>query len=225
MYKVPETKKGRLGKRQIIVVEKNKLPTKQKVKSKFVLVKSTQMLHDKDCHYVSRVKYYEEVNSIDEQQEIRFCKKCYRKAVLRNGVTDFSNYDVYNDFFEKNGVDERILFDLFVRNHARATVLSNAIRIQCKEDTWKLNLSSYSGNIILEHNNYVRSMFGNRYMDKGFHRQKIKAKTVSGALKYVMTYDYEKGHPKDEQFLEIFEKTMEDVITRQLNKELEEEAI
>ena len=88
MYKVQETKKGCLGKRQIIVVEKNKLPTKQKVKSKFVLVKSSQMLHDKDCQYVSRAKYYEEVNSIDEQQENRFCKKCYRKAVLRNGVTD-----------------------------------------------------------------------------------------------------------------------------------------
>lgn len=71
----------------------------------------------------------------------------------------------------------------------------------------------------------IISKSGNRYMDKGFHRQKIKAKTVSGALKYVMTYDYEKGHPKDEQFLEVFEKTMEDVMTRQLNKELEEEAI
>lgn len=195
------------------------MPTKQKIKSKFVLVKSSQMLHDKDCQYVSRVKYYKEVNSIAEQKGIRFCKKCYRKAVLRNGVTDFHNYDVYNGFFEKNGVDERLLFDLFVKNHARATVLSDAIRIQCKEDTWKLDLSSNFGNIILEHNNYIRSMFGNRYMDKGFHRQKIKDKTVSGALKYVMTYDYEKGHSIDKQFFEVFIKTMEDVITRQLNKE------
>ena len=73
-------------------------------------------------------------------------------------------------------------------------MLPVGIRIYCGDDRWRIRWKSTEGASVLEHNNYVRTLAGERYFGKGYHEQHIRPNTVTSALHYLMAYDYQAYH-------------------------------
>lgn len=87
-----------------------------------------------------------------------------------------------------------LLTRLFVEKRAKAEMLPVGIRIYCGDDCWRIRWKSTEGASVLEHNNYVRTLAGERYFTKGYHEQHIRPNTVTSALHYLMAYDYQAYH-------------------------------
>lgn len=106
------------------------------------------------------------------------------------------------EFFDKHKVPKDILDELLVKCKAQVTVVADYyVEISCHEDTWRIALNSIEGEVNIKHNNYFQSFFGERYITKGFHHQNIPDRTLEGALKYIMAYDYRKFHNPNEIML------------------------
>ena len=84
-----------------------------------------------------------------------------------------------------------VLKDLFVNHQAQITIASGYIEIHCDKDTWRIPLKLINGQAELLHNNYTRTYAGRRVIDSGYHEQILPKKTVKGALKYILEYDYD----------------------------------
>lgn len=169
--------------------------------NRFVKSNRTGIIHDKNCHYVRKLKNYSELNDIAKYSEESFCKKCFRNTVIKYGINDDSEYQICEEFFDRNQVPTKVLYKLFVQLEAKVIVHKRYMRIFCNEDSWRLYFSSCENDVLLEHNNYAVSYDGCRYMDeKHYHKQVLKVQTVEYALEYLMTYDYEKWHQEKENF-------------------------
>ena len=157
--------------------------------TKYVHSKKAKVLHDRDCPYVRMIssKNARITERFDWGGELRHCKVCYRKAVLRNGFKDNQNYDAYMMFFNKHKVSTELLYELFVECGAKASIKGDYVEIHCNEDTWRILLKSKEGEVELKHNNYVRNFLGERYFVKGYHKQNIQDKTLAGVMKYRMS--------------------------------------
>lgn len=178
------------------------------------------VLHDKECSCIEVIN--SENTSIVEQfcqlEEAENCQARYWKVVLHNGVTDINNVEKYIDFFNKHNVSTELLYKFFVECKAKTKIKGNYIEIFCHEDTWRIAVNIKDNGVYLEHNNYVRNFFGERYFTQGYHKQNILDQTLVGALMYIMNYDYNQLHnPKqtlakniEKIFLEEFEKVFEE---------------
>ena len=113
---------------------------------------------------------------------------------MRNGVKDVSDCEICEKFFDEKQVSTSLLTRLFVEKGAEAKMLPVGIRIYCGDDRWRIRWKSEKGASVLEHNNYVRTIEGERYFTKGYHEQHIRPNTVTSALHYLMAYDYEAYH-------------------------------
>lgn len=170
------------------------LPLPIKVTRNFVITKSSGILHDRECFYVRRIRHGRQINKIEPDTEVRFCKWCQRKAVVRNGMKDVSDCEICEKFFDEKQVSTSLLTRLFVEKRAEAEMLPVGIRIYCGDDYWRIRWKSTEGASVLEHNNYVWTLAGERYFTKGYHEQHIQPNTVTCALHYLMEYDYEAYH-------------------------------
>ena len=169
-------------------------PPPIKVTRNFVITKQSGILHDRECFYVRRIRHGRQINKIEPDIEVRFCKWCQRKAVVRNGVKDVSDCEICEKFFDEKQVSTSLLTRLFVEKRAEAEMLPVGIRIYCGDDYWRIRWKSEKGASVLEHNNYVRTLAGERYFTKGYHEQHIRSNTVTSALHYLMAYDYTAHH-------------------------------
>lgn len=183
--------------------------------TKYVGSKKAKVLHDKDCPYIKMInsKNVRIAEQFYMGEKLRYCKVCYRKAILRNGIKDIHNYNIYKEFFGKHKISTELLYELFVECEADASIKGDYVEICCNEDTWRIPLKSRDSEVDLKHNNYVRNFFGERYFGKGYHKQNIPDKTLTGALTYIMTYNYDKLHNP--------EKTAIKNITKILTEEFE----
>ena len=170
------------------------LPLPIKVTRNFVITKRSGILHDRECFYVRRIRHGRQINKIEPDTEVHFCKWCQRKAVIRNGVKDVSDCEICEKFFDEKQVSTSLFTRLFVEKRAEAEMLPVGIRIYCGDDYWRIRWKSTEGASVLEHNNYVRTLAGERYFTKGYHEQHIQPNTVTCALHYLMEYDYEAYH-------------------------------
>ena len=170
------------------------LPLPIKVTLNFVITKRSGILHDRECFYVRRIRHGRQINKIEPDTEVHFCKWCQRKAVIRNGVKDVSDCEICEKFFDEKQVSTSLFTRLFVEKRAEAEMLPVGIRIYCGDDYWRIRWKSTEGASVLEHNNYVRTLAGERYFTKGYHEQHIQPNTVTCALHYLMEYDYEAYH-------------------------------
>ena len=76
-------KKNPAGKRILWKEKKPVLPPQPiKVTRNFVITKRSGILHDRECFYVRRIRHGSQINKIEPNTEVRFCKWCQRKAVL-----------------------------------------------------------------------------------------------------------------------------------------------
>lgn len=165
-----------------------------KVTHNFVITKRSGILHDRECFYVRRIRHGRQINKIELDTEVRFCKWCQRKAVIRNGAKDVSDCEICEKFFDEKQVSTSLLTRLFVEKRAQAKMLPVGIRIYCGDDCWRIRWKSTEGASVLEHNNYVRTLAGERYFTKGYHEQHIRPNTVTSALHCLMAYDYQAYH-------------------------------
>ena len=169
-------------------------PPPIKVTRNFVITKRSGILHDRECFCVRRIRHGRQINKIEPDTEVRFCKWCQRKAVVRNGVKDVSDCEICEKFFDEKQVSTSLLTRLFVEKRAKAEMLPVGIRIYCGDDCWRIRWKSTEGASVLEHNNYVRMLAGERYFTKGYHEQHIRPNTVTSALHCLMAYDYQAYH-------------------------------
>ena len=165
-----------------------------KVTRNFVITKRSGILHDRECFCVRRIRHGRQINKIEPDTEVRFCKWCQRKAVVRNGVKDVSDCEICEKFFDEKQVSTSLLTRLFVEKGAEAEMVPVGIQIYCGDDYWRIRWKSEKGASVLEHNNYVRTIEGERYFTKGYHEQHIRPNTVTSALRYLMAYDYTAHH-------------------------------
>ena len=169
-------------------------PPPIKVTHNFVITKRSGILHDRECFCVRRIRHGRQINKIEPDTEVRFCKWCQRKAVVRNGVKDVSDCEICEKFFDEKQVSTSLLTRLFVEKGAEAEMVPLGIQIYCGDDYWRIRWKSEKGASVLEHNNYVRTIEGERYFTKGYHEQHIRPNTVTSALRYLMAYDYTAHH-------------------------------
>ena len=169
-------------------------PPPIKVTHNFVITKRSGILHDRECFCVRRIRHGRQINKIEPDTEVRFCKWCQRKAVVRNGVKDVSDCEICEKFFDEKQVSTSLLTRLFVEKGAEAEMVPVGIQIYCGDDYWRIRWKSEKGASVLEHNNYVRTIEGERYFTKGYHEQHIRPNTVTSALRYLMAYDYTAHH-------------------------------
>ena len=169
-------------------------PPPIKVTRNFVITKCSGILHDRECFYVRRIRHGSQINKIEPDTEVRFCKRCQRKAVIRNGVKDVSDCEICEKFFDEKQVSTTLLTRLFVEKGAEAEMVPVGIQICCGDDYWRIRWKSEKGASVLEHNNYVRTIEGERYFTKGYHEQHIRPNTVTSALRYLIAYDYTAHH-------------------------------
>ena len=169
-------------------------PPPIKVTRNFVITKCSGILHDRECFYVRRIRHGSQINKIEPDTEVRFCKRCQRKAVIRNGVKDVSDCEICEKYFDEKQVSTSLLTRLFVEKGAEAEMVPVGIQICCGDDYWRIRWKSEKGASVLEHNNYVRTIEGERYFTKGYHEQHIRPNTVTSALRYLMAYDYTAHH-------------------------------
>ena len=189
--KKPGQKQNPAGKRILWKEKKPVLPPQPiKVTRNFVITKRSGILHDRECFYVRRIRHGSQINKIEPDTEVRFCKWCQRKAVLRNGLKYVSDCEKCEKFFDEKQVSTRLLTRLFVEKRAEAEMVPLGIRIYCGDDCWRIRWKSEKGASVLEHNNYVRTLAGGRYFTKGYHDQHIRPNTVNSAIHYLMAYDY-----------------------------------
>lgn len=169
-------------------------PPPIKVTRNFVITKRSGILHDRECFCVRRIRHGSQINKIEPDTEVRFCKWCQRKAVVRNGVKDVSDCEICEKFFDEKQGSTSLLTRLFVEKGAEAEMVPVGIQIYCGDDYWRIRWKSEKGASVLEHNNYVRTIEGERYFTKGYHEQHIRPNTVTSALRYLMAYDYTAHH-------------------------------
>ena len=87
-----------------------------------------------------------------------------------------------------------VLKDMFVNHQAQIAIADDYIEIHCNRDTWRIPIKLKNGQAELLHNNYTRTYNGRRVIDSGYHEQILPKKTVEGALKYILEYDYDLFH-------------------------------
>lgn len=104
------------------------------------------------------------------------------------------NYEKCRAFFNRYDVPTEILNKLFVGCKAKVIMKEHYMEIRCHEDTWRIYPKSQGDDVDLSHNNYVRTFFGERNFEKGYHKQIITDKSLAGTLKYIMNYNYKKFH-------------------------------
>lgn len=104
------------------------------------------------------------------------------------------NYEKCRAIFNRYDVPTEILNKLFVECKAKVIMKEHYMEIRCHEDTWRIYSKSKSDDVDLSHNNYVRTFFGGRNFESGYHKQIITDKSLVGTLKYIMDYNYKKFH-------------------------------
>lgn len=155
-----------------------------------------EMLHDKVCPYLG-IQGDEKMqldDLIDWAKRYRCCQRCRRIALVHNGITDIENYEIHYNFFDRYKISLVVLQELFVKHQAQVSYVDGCIEIQCNKDTWRIPVKLNNGQAKLWHNNYTRTFTGRRVIDSGYHEQILPKKTVEGALKYILEYDYDLFH-------------------------------
>lgn len=148
------------------------------------------------------------------------------KSAIERTQSEDTNYEKCRAFFNKYDVPTEILNKLFMECKAKAIMKEHYMEVSCHEDTWRIYPKSKSDDVDLSHNNYVRTFFGGRNFESGYHKQIITDKSLAGTLKYIMDYNYKKFHnPQkalkqsikrgfEEEFEKGFERAFEKAFSR-----------
>lgn len=143
---------------------------------KYAYSQKEKVLHDRDCEFVAGIsnENFRMKESFDTG--MRFCPKCYRKGLIRSGITDDGKrIAAYVRFFGEIHASAEDLRRLLIEHRA---VLRwedrDTMDFHVKEDHWKI-VHDRNGYRLL-HNNYIVLEDYTRHFTQGFHEQYIYGK-------------------------------------------------
>lgn len=159
-------------------------------KYRYIYSKSDKTVHDKSCHLVEKIQYwdFEALETFPEEEKLCSCCKgrMYVRVAIQN---DNSHFHWYWRFFERGKVPTYVLKRFFFYKGAELSMpAANIFRIRYKEDSWLLSTDK-QGKYMLRHNNYS-IVDGERIMGTGFHLQKHYPTSLTGIICYIEDYDW-----------------------------------
>ena len=142
---------------------------------KFAIVTSgkKQTLHDKTCKQLREIAD-EKIKFIKAfpQQKYSICNVCHLLICLRIGAKDKNKSKEYKTFFKKANATNDLICKTYIDYKLQTRIQNEStIIVWSKEDTWKIEVASQYGNVILWHNNYYIAKDGKRKTLPEFHNQ------------------------------------------------------
>ncbi len=162
------------------------------IKCRFVWSSSQRLLHDKNCRYVKRIKQSNKVMSKKKNCVLgmQLCK-CCRQAILLRYLLGNDYMDYYKSLFDT--VSMNTLDTLILKKKAEMITYRDFLHLTCEEDEWLIRLAG-EGRVTLWHNNYVRTLDGERYFKNGYHLQIDGIISLAVALNTIVNYRYDGSH-------------------------------
>lgn len=106
------------------------------------------------------------------QQKYSICNVCHLLICLRIGAKDKNKGKEYKTFFKKANATNDLIFKTYTDYKLQTRIQNEStIIVWSKEDTWKIEITSQYGNVILWHNNYYIAKDGKRKTLPEFHNQ------------------------------------------------------
>lgn len=132
-----------------------------------------QTLHDKTCKQLREIAD-EKIKFIKAfpQQKYSICNVCHLLICLRIGAKDKNKGKEYKTFFKKANATNDLIFKTYIDYKLQTRIQNEStIIVWSKEDTWKIEITSQYGDVILWHNNYYIAKDGKRKTLPEFHNQ------------------------------------------------------
>lgn len=159
---------------------------------RYIHSKKSKVFHDRDCPNAESIpdEHFRMCREFPVNRKP--CKQCYRKALIRAGLTeDFKRIGAYERVFDLLGAETQDLHTLLIKNGA---VLygagSDYVCIRLREDRWIIRARQSACE--LYHNNYTISQGYERIFIKGFHLQQYRGKPIFRNFVRILTeYSWE----------------------------------
>lgn len=126
------------------------------------------------------------------------------------GLVTIKDLEKYQDYLEQNHVPMGIIHRMLSEYQAQIKVKKKCIEVLCKNDRWRI-LFIDKDQVLLEHNNYKKGLYGGRYFDEGYHKQRIT--NFTDALEYIMKYDYKQIHCSEKVIQKKLKRALEESLT------------
>ena len=162
---------------------------------KFVYSSKKMVLHDKSCKFLNKMNrdnvYV--TSKIGDIYKLPLFQHCRREIMIRM-LSGNKYFDTYNNMLRKTNVSVEQLHDLvFGKNFLLEGSYEDKILITYGQDKWILQLVT-NDKVILWHGNYIRSIDGDRFHVKDYHKQYDESISWEKAITTILQYDYEKYH-------------------------------
>ena len=153
------------------------------------------VIHESGCAHVRLIPEYKKIGLNKFSEKYETCRKCLRKAVIKNGAELSKKYDLdyFVNFFNKLKTNNDDLRYLFLEHKTMAKFESTDIlKITLNGETWQIK-NSY-GIFELWHNNY-KFQNGKRVITSGFHLQFLNRKVSAyRMIREICEYSWEKNY-------------------------------
>jgi len=161
-------------------------------KCRFVWSSLQRILHDKNCRYAKQIKRSNKVMSQKKNcvLSMQLCKYC-RHATLIRYLLGNDYMDYYKSLFDRVSINT--LDELILKKKAEMIPYRDFLYLTCEEDEWLIRLTG-DDRVTLWHNNYVRTLDGERYFKNGYHLQIDGTISLTVALNTIVNYRYDSSH-------------------------------
>lgn len=161
-------------------------------KIKYLWSKKQKIIHDKHCCHAKAIPDDELEWSEAYRVGLGICQECMVQAYVVAGAKDPKEIDRYLQFFEKAGMTESQIRNIYIENGMKTRIAMDFLTIWHKEDAWRIKTLPKKGHVQLYHNNYVVRKKGVREFTQGFHLQSAFCEdtNISYALSIIKNYSY-----------------------------------
>lgn len=170
--------------------ERHRIMSDQKIK--YLCSKYLNIIHDKHCPCAKEIRdedleWFEEYRS-----DLQPCPECMIQAYIAISAKDPKEIDQYCQFFEKAGMTDKQIRNIYVENRMKTRINPDAMTVWHKEDTWRIKILPKKGHVQLYHNNYIIRKKGYREFTQGFHIQNMQCAdtNIGYAINTIKNYEY-----------------------------------
>lgn len=170
---------------------------------RFICNRKNGTIHDRQCKELENISFAHAdfLSFLTPQyaRGTRLCRKCRRKAAVRNGMHGDSHIGSKQflsnlHFFNSVCAGDRELVNLFIyQGGGMELICHNCMEIKLREDRWRIILEGEE--LILMHNNYTVNADYSRNFSDGFHRQHTTSKNDFSSIAAIIiaySFDYHK---------------------------------
>lgn len=173
--------------------ETNQNMEKQAVR--FMMQKSTNIVHDKTCKLIKETEESDLVGLTQLEKYYLMCPKCQKTAMIRNAIKDDDNLSWYIDFFNHANYGVRNVKGFIYLKNVELSKISNlSLKLKHRTDSWIVSYVKRN-RYYLFHNDYVVTHAHNRHIVLGkFHLQAKDPMRLKDAFRYIALYDWAEIH-------------------------------